>query len=69
MRPMTLTISSRVPFAFSTIAAPRPGVRGGEIDRADEARLALNEHQRLALIKGMIAERHGVDADREEFLE
>src|SRR6202034_4806151 len=40
-----------------------------EIDRADKARLALNEHESLALIEGMIAERHGVDTDREEFLE
>ena len=41
----------------------------GEIGRADQARLALDEHQRLALIEGVIAERHGVDADGEEFLE
>ena len=40
-----------------------------EIDWADEARLALDEHQRLALVEGMIAEGHGIDADREEFLE
>ena len=42
---------------------------GGEIGRADQARLALDEHQRLALIERVIAERHGVDADGEEFLE
>ena len=41
----------------------------GEIDRADQARLALDEHERLALIEGMIAERHRVDADGKEFLE
>ena len=40
-----------------------------EIDRADQARLALDEHQRLALIEGVIAERHRVDADGEEFLQ
>ena len=41
----------------------------GEIGRPDQARLALDEHQRLALIERVIAERHGVDADGEEFLE
>ena len=41
----------------------------GEIDRADQARLALDEHERLALIEGVIAERHRVDAGGEEVLE
>ncbi len=47
-------------------AAPRRplGIIGG----ADEARLALDEHQRLALIEGVVAERDRVDAGGEEFL-
>ena len=69
MRPITLTTRSRAPFAFSTTDEPRPGVPGGEIDRPDQARLALDEHERLALIEGVIAERHRIDADGEEILE
>ena len=42
---------------------------GGEIGRPDQARLALDEHERLALIEGVIAERHRVDAHGEELLE
>ena len=34
----------------------------GIIERADQARRALDEHQRLALIEGVIAERDGVGA-------
>ena len=34
-----------------------------------EPRLALDEHQRLALVEGVVAERHGVDPGGEEFLE
>ena len=60
---------SRAPLALSTSVAPRPGVPGGKIDRPDQARLALDEHQRLALIEGVIAERHRVDADGEEVFE
>ena len=62
MRPMALITSARLPFLVSTRAAPRPGVPFGIIDRADQARRALDEHQRLALIPGMIAERDGVGA-------
>ena len=35
---------------------------GGIVERADQARRALDEHQRLALIPGMIAERDRVGA-------
>ena len=69
MRPMTLTIRSRAPFALSTTRHAPPRRAWGEIDRPDKARLALDEHDELALIEGVIAERHGVDADSEEFLE
>ena len=42
---------------------------GGVIGRPDQARLALDEHERLALVEGVIAERHRIDADGAEFLE
>ena len=62
MRPMALMTSARLPFLVSTMAAPRPGVPLRIIERADQARRALDEHQRLALIEGVIAERDGVGA-------
>ena len=34
-----------------------------------EARLALDEDERFALVEGVIAERHRIDADGAEFLE
>ena len=48
-------------------AAPRRA--GGIIGGPDEARLPLDEDERFALVEGVIAERHRVDADGEEFLE
>ena len=39
-----------------------------KIRRANEARRALDEHQRLALVPGMVAERDRVGADIEKFL-
>ena len=38
------------------------------IDRADQPRRSLDEHQRLALIPGMIAERDGVGAGIDQFV-
>ena len=46
-----------------------PRRAGWVIGRADEARLALNEHQNFALIEGVVSERHGVDPGGEELLE
>ena len=69
MRPMTLTIKRRAPFALSNDGRAASRRAGGEIGRPDQARLALDEHQRLALIERVIAERHGIDAHGEEFLE
>ena len=67
-RPIMLTTSTlRAVGGLEQIgAAPRRarGVVGG----ADQARLALDEHQRLALIEGVVAERDRVDAGGEEFL-
>ena len=68
MRPMALITSARLPFLVSTKAAPRPGVPFGIIDRADQARRALDEHQRLALVPGVIAERDGVGAGVDQFV-
>ena len=67
-RPMALTTSARLPFLVSTSAAPRPGVPFGKFGGADQLRRALDEHQRLALIPGVIAERDGIGAGVEEFL-
>ena len=65
---MALTTSARLPFLVSTSAVPRPGVPGRKIRRPNQPRRALDEHQRLALIPGMIAERDRVGAGIDEFL-
>ena len=57
MRPMALTTSTRAPSSRSRPPPRRGPACRGEIDRADQARLALDEDQRLALIEGMIADR------------
>ena len=67
-RPMALTTSARLPFLVSISAAPRPGVPCGKFAGRISLRRALDEHQRLALIPGMIAERDGVGAGVEQFL-
>ena len=55
---------------FVISAAAETGLRAfREIDRTNELRRALNEHQRLALVPGMIAEGHCVCAGVEEFVE
>ena len=41
---------------------------GRIVDRADEPRRALDEHQRLALVPGVIAERDGVGAGIDEIV-
>ena len=45
-----------------------PGRAGGIIGGADQPRLALDEHQRLALIEGVVAERDRVGAGGEELV-
>ena len=40
----------------------------GVIGWPDQAGLALDKHKRLALVEGVIAERHRIDADGAEFL-
>ncbi len=44
------------------------GRAGGIVGGADQPRLALDEHQRLALIEGVVAERDRVDAGGEALL-
>ena len=44
------------------------GRAGREVRRAHEPRLALDEDERLALIPGMIAERHGVGAGHQDLV-
>ena len=46
-----------------------PGRAGRIIDRTDELRRAFDEHQRFALVPGVIAERDRVHAGIEEFVE
>jgi hypothetical protein len=65
---MALMTSARLPFLVSISAAPRPGVPFAENSRADQPRRALDEHQRLALIPGVIAERDRIGAGVDEFL-
>ena len=68
-RPIMLTTSTRcAALAASIKAGAAPRRARGIIGGADQARLALDEHQRLALIEGVIAERDRVDAGGEEFL-
>ena len=45
-----------------------PGRAGRIVERTDQPRRALDEHQRLALVPGMVAERDGVGAGVEEIL-
>ena len=68
MRPMALITSARLPFLVSTQRRAAPGRALGIVDRADQPRRALDEHQRLALIPGMIAERDGVGAGIDQFI-
>ena len=68
MRPMALMTSTRAPF-LASISADAAARRAGRIiDRADEPRRALDEHQRLALVPGVIAERDRVGAGVDESL-
>ena len=67
-RPMALMTSARLPFLVSISAAPRPGVWRGKFERADQARRALDEHQRLLLVPGVVAERDRIRAGIEQFL-
>ena len=60
---------SRAPFALSITARAPPRRASGIVGWPDQPRLALDEHERLALVEGVIAERHRIDADGEEFLE
>ena len=63
---MTFTTSTRAPDRVSNTVAPRPGVPGGIVGRAHEARLARDEHERLALVPGMVAEGDGVRPGQEQ---
>ena len=61
-RPMALITSTRCPLAVSTRAVPRPGTARGPVQRAQQIGLALDEDQRLALVEGVVAERHHIGA-------
>ena len=44
------------------------GCAGGIVQRPQEPRLPLDEHEGFALIPGMVAERDGVGARREDLV-
>ena len=54
-RPMTLTTSTRAPLRGLDQRHAAARRAGRIIDRAEQPRRALDEHQRLALVPGMIA--------------
>ena len=58
--------------ALAVLGVDQSGAAAGRafgiIDRADQARRALDEHQRLALVPGVIAERDGVGAGIDQFV-
>jgi hypothetical protein len=56
------------PLRATTRLAPRPGVPGGKVGGPDQARLPLDEDERLALVPDMIAERDDVGACVDEVL-
>ena len=68
MRPMTLTTSTRAPVFALDQRRAAAGRAGGIVERADEARRALDEDQRLFLVPGMIAERDRVGAGLDQFV-
>ena len=68
MRPMTLITSTCAPFRAGKSPAPRPGVPGGIIDRTQQARLAVDEDQRLALVPRMVARGDDIGAGVDELL-
>ena len=68
MRPIRFITSTCAPFAAWNSPAPRPGVPGGKFAGRSRSRLPFDEHQRLALIPGVIAGRHGIGARVQQFL-
>ncbi len=56
-RPMALITSTSMPFLRFEQPGAAAGRAGREIDRADEPLLASDEHQRVLLVEGVIAER------------
>ena len=54
--------SARAPFLAVDHGGAAAGRAGRIVERADQPRRALDEHQRLALVPGVVAERDGVGA-------
>mgnify|MGYP003694090021 CR=1 FL=1 len=67
-RPMALMTSARLPFLVSIRAAAAARRMARKVERADQARRALDEDQRLLLIPGVVAERDRIRAGVEQFL-
>ena len=61
-RPCALITSTRWPLRPSKRLAPRPGVPGGMLIGPQQRRLARDVAQRVALVEGVVAQRHHVGA-------
>ena len=61
-RPIRLITSTRAPFFGFEQRHAAPRRAGRIIERTDEPRRALDEHERLALVPGVIAAGDGVGA-------
>ena len=68
MRPMALITSTRAPFLRLDQGRAAARRAGRIVDRTDEPRRPLDEHQRLLLVPGVIAERDRVGAGIDELL-
>jgi hypothetical protein len=64
-RPSTCATRMRRPPGASNTRAPRPAPLG-DVERAQDARLGLDEGQHVLLVEGMIAQRHAIRAGRQQ---
>ncbi len=58
--PSTCATSTLRPPGAVNSRCPRPGARLGEVERAQDARLGLDELQHVLLVEGVIAQRHAI---------
>ena len=65
-RPMALMTSTSAPFAALNRPAPRPGAPLGKLIGLQQAVMALDEDERLALVPDMIAGGHHIGAGVEK---
>ena len=67
-RPIRLTTNALAPVARLHQCGAAPRRAGRIVEWADQARLAVDEAERLALVEGMIAQRHRIGAGVEKLL-